>query len=84
MPLPRVQLVVLDRLEYCSNLRNLEPLVGNPNYHFVRGDITSVDLVSFLIASQASAPSILRFACAPHNHNTAIEPSLVPRASTPS
>ncbi len=42
---PDYQIVNLDKLTYAGNLRNLESVQDNPNYKFVKGDITDRDLV---------------------------------------
>jgi len=40
--------VNLDKLTYAGNLENLKPIENKPNYHFVRGDITNVELVDYI------------------------------------
>lgn len=42
------EIVNLDKLTYAGNLENLKPVEGKKNYHFVRGDITNVELVDYL------------------------------------
>jgi hypothetical protein len=41
-PPPRVQVVVVDKLDYCANLNNLKSVAGLSNFKFVKGDIGSV------------------------------------------
>ncbi|CDY20084.1 BnaA01g29180D [Brassica napus] len=41
---PDYKIVVLDKLDYCSNLKNLNPSKSSPNFKFVKGDIASDDL----------------------------------------
>ncbi|CDY32340.1 BnaC01g36590D [Brassica napus] len=41
---PHYKIVVLDKLDYCSNLKNLNPSKSSPNFKFVKGDIASDDL----------------------------------------
>lgn len=43
-----VEIVNLDKLTYAGNLENLKPVEGKKNYHFIRGDITNVELVDYL------------------------------------
>ncbi|KAM0029161.1 putative NAD(P)-binding domain, NAD(P)-binding domain superfamily [Helianthus debilis subsp. tardiflorus] len=38
---PDYKIVVLDKLDYCSNLKNLNPSRSSPNFKFVKGDIGS-------------------------------------------
>jgi len=42
---PEYKIVNFDALTYCGNLRNLESVQDNPNYTFVKGDVTDRDLV---------------------------------------
>jgi len=37
---PNVRVVVLDALTYAGNFQTLEPLLNNPRFRFVKGDIT--------------------------------------------
>jgi dTDP-glucose 4,6-dehydratase len=37
---PQYTIVNLDKLTYAGNLENLRDIEGQPNYHFVKGDIT--------------------------------------------
>lgn len=46
---PDYQIVNLDALTYCGNLRNLESVQDNPNYKFVKGDVCDRDLVFDLV-----------------------------------
>ena len=49
---PDYKIVVLDKLDYCSNIRNLLPSKSSPNFKFVKGDIGSADLVNFLLITE--------------------------------
>ena len=62
---PDYQVINLDKLDYCSSLRTLEPLAGAVNYEFVRGNITSVDLVSFIMRSK-NVDTVVHFAAQSH------------------
>lgn len=46
---PADQIVNLDLLTYAGNLDNLKDIAENPNYKFVKGDITDYDLVDSLV-----------------------------------
>ncbi len=41
----------LDKLTYAGNLENLRDVEGDPNYHFLRGDICDFDFVNSLFES---------------------------------
>jgi len=42
---PDYTIVNLDKLTYAGNLENLKDIEGKPNYHFVKGDITDLELL---------------------------------------
>ena len=54
-----------DRLTYAGNPENLEPASGNPNYHFVLGDICDRDAVTRLFAEHAPR-AVVHFAAESH------------------
>ena len=41
---PQMRVVVLDKLDYCASPRNLDAVVGRPNFKFIKGDVQSSDL----------------------------------------
>lgn len=55
--------VVLDKLTYAGNLRNLEVVDKDPRFRFVKGDIADVDLVHSLATS---VDAIINFAAESH------------------
>ena len=64
-----VMIVNLDKLTYAGNLENLKAVEGNPNYHFIRGDIAEESAVDEALASlggQAGAQAIVNFAAESH------------------
>jgi dTDP-glucose 4,6-dehydratase len=42
---PQYTIVNLDKLTYSGNLENLRDLENQPNYHFIKGDITDLELL---------------------------------------
>ncbi|XP_030930029.1 trifunctional UDP-glucose 4,6-dehydratase/UDP-4-keto-6-deoxy-D-glucose 3,5-epimerase/UDP-4-keto-L-rhamnose-reductase RHM1-like [Quercus lobata] len=66
---PNYNIVVLDKLDYCSNLKNLLPSKSSPNFKFVKGDIGSADLVNFILLSE-SIDTIMHFAAQTHVDNS--------------
>jgi dTDP-glucose 4,6-dehydratase len=42
---PHYKIVNLDALTYAGNLENLKDIEDRPNYHFVKGDITDLELL---------------------------------------
>ncbi|CAA2982775.1 trifunctional UDP-glucose 4,6-dehydratase UDP-4-keto-6-deoxy-D-glucose 3,5-epimerase UDP-4-keto-L-rhamnose- [Olea europaea subsp. europaea] len=66
---PDYKIVVLDKLDYCSNLKNLLPSNSSPNFKFVKGDIGSADLVNYLLIAE-SIDTIMHFAAQTHVDNS--------------
>jgi UDP-glucose 4,6-dehydratase len=66
---PEYKVVVLDKLDYCSNLKNLLPVSSYPNFKFVKGDIASADLVSFILATEG-IDTVMHFAAQTHVDNS--------------
>ncbi|KAF3598679.1 hypothetical protein F2Q69_00038345 [Brassica cretica] len=66
---PHYKIVVLDKLDYCSNLKNLNPSKSSPNFKFVKGDIASDDLVSYLLITE-NIDTIMHFAAQTHVDNS--------------
>jgi UDP-glucose 4,6-dehydratase len=56
-----VQIVVMDKLDYCATLNNLKEISQLRNYHFVKGSIQSLDLVSHILESQ-KIDTVMHFA----------------------
>lgn len=63
------RIVVLDKLDYCSNLKNLNPSQSRPNFKFVKGDICSADFVYFILATEA-IDTVMHFAAQTHVDNS--------------
>lgn len=49
---PDYRIVCLDLLTYAGNLSTLEPVMANPNFRFVKGDITDRELVTNLFKEE--------------------------------
>ncbi len=62
---PDYKVVNYDKLTYAGNLANLEDVSGNPNYTFVKGDITDLDLLDETIRKH-SISHIINFAAETH------------------
>ncbi|MCB0456466.1 MAG: dTDP-glucose 4,6-dehydratase [Flavobacteriaceae bacterium] len=68
------ELVVLDKLTYAGDLRNLERFKGHPNYHFVQGDICDSKLLEDLF-HQYQFQQVVHFAAESHVDNSITGPS---------
>jgi dTDP-D-glucose 4,6-dehydratase len=56
-----VQIVVMDKLDYCATRNNVSELEGLKNFRFVKGDIQSIDLVSHVLQKE-DVDTIMHFA----------------------
>jgi len=66
---PEYNVVVYDRLDYCACLENLDCIKDLPNYKFIKGDIGSLDLVSYVLKEE-KIDTILHFAAQTHVDNS--------------
>jgi UDP-glucose 4,6-dehydratase len=66
---PQYKIVVYDRLDYCSCLENLDSIKHLPNYKFIKGDIATADLVSYVLREE-EIDTILHFAAQTHVDNS--------------
>ncbi|TPX31534.1 dTDP-glucose 4,6-dehydratase [Synchytrium microbalum] len=66
---PDYNIINFDKLDYVSSLHNLQAVSDKPNYTFVRGDITSVDLVNYVV-QERNVDTILHFAASTHVDNS--------------
>lgn len=66
---PQYKIVVLDKLDYCGSLKHLESVASSPNYSFVRGSITSADLVMYVMRKER-IDTVMHFAAQTHVDNS--------------
>ncbi|VFQ60432.1 unnamed protein product [Cuscuta campestris] len=66
---PNYRIVGLDKLDYCSNLGNLNPSFGAPNFRFVKADVTSADLINYLLPEERF-DTVMHFAAQTHVDNS--------------
>jgi UDP-glucose 4,6-dehydratase len=62
-------IVVYDKLDYCACLENLDEIKDLPNFKFVKGDICSSDLVSYVF-KENKIDTVLHFAAQTHVDNS--------------
>ncbi len=62
---PNVRVVVLDALTYAGNLETLSPLLDNPRFRFVKGDITDRAAVENLFREEGF-DAVVNFAAESH------------------
>jgi len=66
---PQYKIVVYDKLDYCSCLENLEEISRLKNFKFVKGDICSPDLVSYVMTEE-KIDTVMHFAAQTHVDNS--------------
>jgi len=66
---PNYKIVNFDCLDYCSCIANLEEVADLPNYKFIKGDITSSDLMTYVLAEE-KIDTIMHFAAQTHVDNS--------------
>jgi len=66
---PQYNIVVYDRLDYCSCLENLGELKDLPNFKFIKGDIATADLVTFAFLEE-DIDTVMHFAAQTHVDNS--------------
>mmetsp|Transcript_12808 Transcript_12808/g.35367 ORF Transcript_12808/g.35367 Transcript_12808/m.35367 type:complete len:376 (-) Transcript_12808:96-1223(-) len=66
---PQYKIVVYDRLDYCSCLENLDEIKDFHNFKFIKGDIATEDLVSYVLREE-KIDTILHFAAQTHVDNS--------------
>jgi len=66
---PDYKIVNYDKLDYCSSVKNLASINDKPNYKFVKGNILSADLVSYIL-KQEEIDTIVNFAAQTHVDNS--------------
>jgi len=70
---PDYKIVNLDKLTYAGNLENLRDIENEPNYHFVKGDITDLDLLRKLF-TEHKFTAVLHCAAESHVDRSITDP----------
>ncbi len=70
---PQYKIVNLDKLTYAGNLENLRDIENEPNYQFVKGDITELDLLRKLFA-EYTFTAVLHCAAESHVDRSITDP----------
>jgi len=66
---PEYNITVYDKLDYCACLENLDEIKDLPNFKFVKGDICSSDLVTYVF-KENNIDTVLHFAAQTHVDNS--------------
>ncbi len=68
------KIVNLDLLTYAGNLENLKDIEDNPNYEFIKGNITNIELVDKILSTNIDY--IINFAAESHVDRSIENPSI--------
>ena len=68
---PNDQVINLDVLTYAGHLESLKDLEGNPNYKFIKGDISDTDVVA---SAMDGVDIVVHFAAESHVDRSVIDP----------
>ena len=66
---PDVRFVCLDKLDYCASVKNFDSVADLTNFKFVKGDITSPDLVNYVLHTE-KIDTVMHFAAQSHVDNS--------------
>ncbi|AGB42252.1 dTDP-glucose 4,6-dehydratase [Halobacteroides halobius DSM 5150] len=69
------QIVNLDKLTYAGNLENLKQAEDNPNYKFIKGDITNRELVEYIF-NEYDINYVVNFAAESHVDRSIEDPDI--------
>lgn len=75
-----IKIVNFDKLTYAGNLENLRDVEGNPNYHFVKGDIYNQELVEYVV-QEFEVDAIINFAAESHVDRSILGPEVFIRTN---
>ena len=77
---PEDQVICLDALTYAGNLKTLAPVMDNPNFRFVRGDIADREAV-FALFEQEKPDIVVNFAAESHVDRSIADPGIFIRTN---
>jgi len=66
---PQYKVVCLDKMDYCSSLRNLDEVKDAPNFKFIKGNILSADLIKYILETE-KIDTIIHAAAQTHVDNS--------------
>lgn len=77
---PEYDIVCLDSLTYCGNIKTLEPVMDNPHFKFVKGDVTDRKLV-FRLFAEEKFDVVVNFAAESHVDRSIEDPGVFLRTN---
>jgi dTDP-glucose 4,6-dehydratase len=76
---PSYQIINLDALTYAGNLENVKDVENEPNYRFVKGDITDRELIESLFSEGIDV--VVNFAAESHVDRSITDPGIFVKAN---
>lgn len=67
------EIINLDALTYCGNLKNLSGIENNPNYNFIKGNINDKNLIQEIVSD---VDYIINFAAESHVDRSIEDPEI--------
>lgn len=67
-------IINLDTLTYAGNLENLKQVENEPNYRFIQGDITDINLINSVF--KAGVDTVINFAAESHVDRSIVDPGI--------
>ena len=77
---PEYDIVCLDSLTYCGNIKTLDPVMDNPHFRFVKGDVTDRKLV-FKLFEEEKFDVVVNFAAESHVDRSIEDPGVFLRTN---
>ena len=77
---PEYDILCLDSLTYCGNIKTLEPVMDNPHFKFVKGDVTDRKLV-FQLFEEEKFDVVVNFAAESHVDRSIEDPGVFLRTN---
>lgn len=62
---PQYKFVNFDIVDYCANFKNVEEIQDYPNYKFIKGNILSLDYLTYVLQAE-KIDTIMHFAAQSH------------------
>ena len=66
---PQYKIVCFDKMDYCSSIRNLDEVASCKNFKFIKGNLLSADLLTYVL-KQEDIDTIIHAAAQTHVDNS--------------
>lgn len=66
---PQYNVIGIDRMSYCSSLKNIEESINKPNFKFIKADFTNLEFMDFIF-QEHSIDCVMHFGAETHVCNS--------------